>query len=78
MVSAHGLSGCGARAELFRGMWNLPKSGIEPVSPALADDFLKNWTTGEVHQLRDFHLWEKAWRSQALGLKPGWQMRGQG
>ena len=59
-------------------MWNLPKSGIEPMSPALADDFLNNWIMGEVHQLRDFHLWEKAWRSQALGLKPDWQMRGWG
>ena len=27
-------------ASLLCGMWNLPGSGIEPVSPALADGFL--------------------------------------
>ena len=30
------LSSCGARAWLLRGMWNLPRPGLEPVSPALA------------------------------------------
>ena len=34
-----GLSGCGARAQRLHGMWNLPGSGIEPVSPALAGRF---------------------------------------
>ena len=27
---------CGAQAQLFCGMWNLPGAGIKPVSPALA------------------------------------------
>ena len=31
-----GFSSCGARAELLRGMWDLPRPVIEPVSPALA------------------------------------------
>ena len=31
-----GLSGCGARAILPRGMWDLPRPGAEPVSLALA------------------------------------------
>ena len=30
------LSNCGSRAQLLRGMWNLPRPGLEPVSPALA------------------------------------------
>ena len=30
------LSSCGLRAQLLRGMWNLPRPGLEPVSPALA------------------------------------------
>ena len=30
------LSSCGSRAQLLRGLWDLPRPGIEPVSPALA------------------------------------------
>ena len=30
------LSSCGSRAEPLRGMWDLPRPGLEPVSPALA------------------------------------------
>ena len=30
------LSSCGSRAWLLRGMWDLPRPGLEPVSPALA------------------------------------------
>ena len=33
------LSSCGSRAQLLRGMWDLPKSGLEPVSLALAGRF---------------------------------------
>ena len=33
------LSSCGLRAQLFRGMWDLPRPGLEPVSPALAGRF---------------------------------------
>ena len=33
------LSSCGSRASLLRGMWDLPRPGLEPVSPALADRF---------------------------------------
>ena len=29
-------SNCGSRAQLLRGMWDLPRPGLEPVSPALA------------------------------------------
>ena len=30
------LSNCGSRAQLLRGMRDLPRPGLEPVSPALA------------------------------------------
>ena len=30
------LSGCGSRAQSLRGMWDPPRPGLKPVSPALA------------------------------------------
>ena len=33
------LSSCGSRAQLLRGMWDLPRPELEPVSPALAGRF---------------------------------------
>ena len=33
------LSSWGSRAQLLRGMWDLPRPGLEPVSPALAGRF---------------------------------------
>ena len=33
------LSSCGSRAQLLRGMWDLPRPGLEPVYPALAGGF---------------------------------------
>ena len=33
------LSNCGSRAQLLRGMWDLSRPGLEPVSPALASRF---------------------------------------
>ena len=33
------LSSCGSRAQLLRGMWDLPRPRLEPVSPALAGRF---------------------------------------
>ena len=33
------LSNCGSRAQLLRGMWDLPRPGLEPVSSALASRF---------------------------------------
>ena len=34
------LSSCGSRAYLLRSMWDLPRPGLEPMSPALAHRFL--------------------------------------
>ena len=33
------LSSCGSRAQLLLGMWDLPRPGLEPASPALAGRF---------------------------------------
>ena len=47
VVVARGLSSCGARASLLRGMWDLPGPGLEPVSPALAGGFLTTVPPGK-------------------------------
>ena len=44
LVVEHGLqtrrlSSCGSRAQLLRGMWDPPRPGPEPASPALAGRF---------------------------------------
>ena len=38
-LQTHRLSSCGSRAQLLRGMWDPPRPGLEPVSPALAGGF---------------------------------------
>ena len=63
VVAACGLSSCGTRAlerrlsscgpwpQLFRGMWDLPGPGLEPVSPALAGRFLATVPPGKSRKL---------------------------
>ena len=38
-LQMHRLSNRGSRAQLLHGMWDLPRPGLEPVSPALAGRF---------------------------------------
>ena len=38
-LQTHRLSSCGSRAQLLCGMWDLPRPGLEPMSPALAGGF---------------------------------------
>ena len=38
-IQTRRLSNCGSRAQLLRGMWDLPRPGLEPVSPAWAGRF---------------------------------------
>ena len=38
-LQTHRLSSCGSWAQLLRSMWDLPRPGLEPVSPALAGRF---------------------------------------
>ena len=42
----HRRSSCGTQTYLFHNVWNLPRSGIEPVSSALAGELF----TTESHQ----------------------------
>ena len=45
------LSSCGARAQLLRGMWDLSRPGLEPVSPALAGRFATAASPGKPRAL---------------------------
>ena len=47
VVVARRLSSCGARAQLLRGMWDLPGPGLKPASPALAGGFLTTAPPGK-------------------------------
>ena len=43
------LSNCGSRAQLLCGMWDLPRPGLEPVSPALAGRLSTTAPPGKPH-----------------------------
>ena len=45
------LSSCGSRAQLLRSMWDLPRPGLEPVSPALAGGFSTTAPPGKPKQV---------------------------
>ena len=45
------LSNCGSRAQLLRGMWDPPRPGLEPVSPALAGRFSTTAAPGKPPQM---------------------------
>ena len=45
------LSNCGSRAQLLCGMWDLPRSGLKPVSLALAGRFSTTAPPGKPHLL---------------------------
>ena len=66
------LSSCGAWAQLLYGMWDLPRPGIEPVSPALAGKFSTTAPPGksnvQVFVCAQFSFpWDKCPRVQLLG-----------
>ena len=42
-----GFSSCDSQAQLLRGMWDLPRPGLEPMSPALAGGFLTTAPPGK-------------------------------
>ena len=44
------LSSCGSRAQLLRGMWDLPRPGLEPMFPALAGRFSTTAPPGKPRQ----------------------------
>ena len=45
------LSNCGSRAQLLRGMWDLPRPGLEPVSPALVGGFSTTAPPGKLYKI---------------------------
>ena len=45
------LSICGSRAQLLCSMWDLPRPGLEPMSPALAGRFSTTAPPGKPHPL---------------------------
>ena len=47
IVVVRGLSSCGAGAQLFCSMWDLPGPGLKPMSPALAGRFLTTAPPGK-------------------------------
>ena len=47
VVVARRLSSCGTRAQLLRGMWDLPRPGREPMSLAFAGGFLTTVPPGK-------------------------------
>ena len=49
------LSNCGSRAQLLRGMWDLPRPGLEPVCPALAGRFSTTAPAGKpIHDFLNY------------------------
>ena len=56
-LGCRGFSSCGAWALLPRGMWNLPRPGIKPVSPSLAGRFLSTGQPGKpmIYFLMNIH-----------------------
>ena len=59
------LSSCGSRAQLLRGMWDLPRLGLEPVSPALAGRFSTTVPPGKPYIL--FYILFHYGLSQEIG-----------
>ena len=54
------LSSCGTRAYLLRGMWDLPRPGLEPMSPALAGRFLTTAPPGKSHLFFSIKLFKQS------------------
>ena len=53
----HRLSSCGTQALLLLSMWDLPGSGLEPVSPALAGRFLTTAPPGKPRSTSSHTFW---------------------
>ena len=66
------LSSCGARAQLPLGMWDLPRPGLEPVSPELAGGFLTTASPGKSKTgwFLGSNLWKKLSNLKQAGEGP--------
>ena len=56
-VQMRRLSSCGSRAQLLCGMWDLPRPGLEPVSPALAGGFSTTAPPGKPSSVSWLQWW---------------------
>ena len=78
------LSSCASQAELLRGMWDLPRPGLKPVSPVLAGGFLTTVPPGKPAaellnwSLTSLHLSSRTFYSDkpGPGLALGWAVCG--
>ena len=64
------LSSCGSRAQSLRGMWDLPRPGLEPVSPALAGRFSTTAPPGKPDPVLSLKAVRK--RETWATLQAGW------
>ena len=55
------LSNCGSRAQLLCCMWDLPRPGLEPVSPALAGRFSTTVPPGKPNKITFASQNEQNW-----------------
>ena len=53
-LQTHRLSNCGSRARLLRGMWDLPRPGLKPVSPASAGRLSTTVPPGKPHHFHSY------------------------
>ena len=68
------LSSCGSRAQPLRGMWDLPRPGLEPVCPALAGRFSTTAPPGKptaiiIWKQKIFNRIWSSWRPLGSGYK---------
>ena len=71
MLQTRRLSSCGSRAHLLRGMWDLPRPGLEPASPALAGRFSTTAPPGKPNALAILKLFsnkQSVWHQGYLGI----------
>ena len=68
------LSNCGSRAQLLRGMWDLPRPGLEPMSPALTGRLSTTAPPGKpldfFHYKESFNIFAFLWFNPNLFLFP--------
>ena len=65
------LSNCGSRAQLLCGMWDLPRPGLEPMSPALAGRFSTTAPPGKPHR----KIYTQMFLPALLIIAPKWKQR---
>ena len=69
LIVEHRLSGHGSRAQPLRGMWDLPGSGHEPVSPASAGGLSTTAPPGKPRTFNEVIYWKTYLLSQMLVKK---------